>query len=90
MKKTFLEYYKMILSKVSFDLELLEKEYHKAKESLNGIEIFDSNNWLENKGFSFSLLSIEVYSFCKDSLKRVTFSCIFLLNTNKFKNFDFI
>ena len=60
MKKTFLEYYKMVLCKVSFDLQLFKKEYQKAKESLNSSELLDLNSWLENKGLSPSLLLIEV------------------------------
>ena len=60
MKKTFLEYYKMILCKVSFDVNLLRKEYQKAIKSLNSNELLDLNNWLENKGFTPSLLLIRV------------------------------
>jgi len=60
MKKTLLEYYKMILFKVSFDINLLRKEYQKAIKSLNSNELLDLNNWLENKGFTPSLLLIRV------------------------------
>jgi hypothetical protein len=60
MKKTFLEYYKMILVKVSFDAELLKKEYQKAIEFLNSNELLDLNNWLENKGIAPALLLVRV------------------------------
>ena len=56
MKKTFLEYYKLILAKVSFDISLLKKEYQKAIQLLNENELLDLNNWLENKGFQPALL----------------------------------
>ena len=59
MKKTFLEYYKMILSKVSFDLNLLSKEYKKAVEFLNTTELLDLNNWLEGRGIQPAMLLVK-------------------------------
>jgi hypothetical protein len=59
MKKTFLEYYKQILCKVSFDINLLKKEYQKAVVSLNTNELLDLNHWLENKGYTPNLLLIK-------------------------------
>lgn len=49
MTTTFLDYYKMILDKVSFDRTLLSKEYQKAKRSLHSDEIADLNRWLRSK-----------------------------------------
>jgi hypothetical protein len=34
MKTTYLDYYKIILDKVSFDSNLFSKEYHKALRTL--------------------------------------------------------
>jgi hypothetical protein len=48
---TFLDYYKTILDKVSFDPVLLNKEYQKAKRNLQTNEIGDLNCWLKTKGF---------------------------------------
>ena len=59
MKKTFLEYYKMILSKVSFDLNLLSKEYKKAVEFLNTAELLDLNSWLEGRGIQPAMLLVK-------------------------------
>ncbi len=50
MKTTFLDYYKIILDKVSFDRGLFTKEYRKALRELQANEIPYLNNWLRNKG----------------------------------------
>ncbi len=44
MKKTFLEYYKVLLVKVSFDINLLKKEYQKAITSINRNDLHDLNH----------------------------------------------
>ena len=56
MKKTFLEYYKLIIGKVSFDINLVKKEYQKAVETLNQSDLLSLNTWLENKGYQPALL----------------------------------
>ena len=43
---SFLEYYKVILQKVSFDEDLFVKEYHKAVNSLEADEISILNRWI--------------------------------------------
>ena len=48
---TYLDYYKTILKKVSFDRYLFHKEYHKATRDLNAQEIGDLNKWIESTGF---------------------------------------
>jgi hypothetical protein len=53
---TFLDYYKMILDKVSFDPHLFRKEYHKAKQNLHSNEIGDLNSWIRAKGLQTILL----------------------------------
>lgn len=50
MATSFLDYYKMILDKVSFDPRLFSKEYNKATKSLQSHEISDLNGWLHAKG----------------------------------------
>jgi|TARA_Y100000739_G_scaffold175034_1_gene152802 hypothetical protein len=52
MKESFLEYTKYILEKVSFDIELLKKEYKKALKILKTEEISQLNNWIQAKGLS--------------------------------------
>jgi hypothetical protein len=49
MKKTILEYTKMILSKVSFDKQLLKKEYKKAIKSLNISDKIELNSWMKSQ-----------------------------------------
>lgn len=56
MKKSFLDYYKEILEKVSFDPYLLNKEYQKAIKLLNQTEVQQFENWVREKG----LLSSQV------------------------------
>lgn len=51
MKTTFLDYYKTVLDKVSFDHQLFAKEYRKAIERLDSREVKDLNGWLQSKGF---------------------------------------
>ncbi len=46
MTKTVLEYTKMILDKVSFDVKLLEKEYKKAISVLSPLEVRALNAWV--------------------------------------------
>jgi hypothetical protein len=50
MKTTFLEYYKNVLDKVSFDHRLFAKEYYKALNMLQSNEINELNNWLRSRG----------------------------------------
>ncbi|UCS95948.1 hypothetical protein KZP23_13050 [Echinicola marina] len=51
MKTSYLEYYKLILDKVSFDSEIWEKEYKKALSILTAEEAFVLKNWAYNKYF---------------------------------------
>lgn len=50
MKTTFLEYYKNVLDKVSFDPRLFIKEYYKALRMLQSNEINELNDWLRSRG----------------------------------------
>ena len=50
MKESFLEYTKYILEKVSFDIDLLKKEYKKGLKILKTEEISHLNNWIKRKG----------------------------------------
>ena len=49
---SFLDYYKIILEKVSFEPLLLRKEYQKAKRNLCTDEIKELNKWLQLKGLA--------------------------------------
>ncbi len=50
MNTSFLDYYKMILEKVSFDKALFIKEYGKALRGLQPSEIDKLNAWVKGKG----------------------------------------
>ncbi len=49
MKKTFLEYYKEVLDKVSFDAKLFQKELGKAFTALSEFEILKLKEWVSYK-----------------------------------------
>ncbi|MEB2775559.1 hypothetical protein SYJ56_09575 [Algoriphagus sp. D3-2-R+10] len=55
-KSSFLNYYKTILEKVSFDQKLLVKEYWKAKQLLENSEAKDLDYWLQSKGLARKLI----------------------------------
>jgi hypothetical protein len=55
MSTSFLDYYKMILDKVSFDPGLFSKEYQKAIHTLRENEAVDLNHWLKVNGFQYIL-----------------------------------
>ena len=68
MKKgSFLNYYKTILEKVSFDIRLLEKEYKKAKAILDGSESKELDYWLNHSGLVHKIRS---YSTEKERIDR--------------------
>ena len=50
MQNTFLDYYKIVLDKVSFDHQLFMKEYRKALGLLSAREADDLHSWLDSKG----------------------------------------
>lgn len=50
MRTSFLDYYKLILEKVSFDPQLLCKEYRKGLNALQAHEAQQLDRWLKNKG----------------------------------------
>lgn len=53
MKTSFLDYYKMILQKVSFDPKLFKKEYKKAIKTLKTSEARLLEKWIrENRKFT--------------------------------------
>lgn len=51
----FLEYYKMILERVSFHPELFIKEYKKASRHLHASDVGDLNQWINTRGFQVLL-----------------------------------
>lgn len=56
MKTSFLDYYKLILEKVSFDKSLLAKEYQKAMKSLQPDEVEEFQRWLESSNLQLKLM----------------------------------
>lgn len=50
MKTSFLDYYKIILEKVSFDRQLLAKEHRKALNILHAHEARQLDQWMKAKG----------------------------------------
>ena len=53
--KSFLEYYKLVLSKVSFDAALLQKEYKKALKYLSNHEQQEFERWLHEQNLHHQL-----------------------------------
>lgn len=47
MKRSFLEYYKVVLKKVSFDRKLFMKEYAKALNTIDQNEHQHFREWLD-------------------------------------------
>ena len=59
MDKSFLDYYKYVLEKVSFDENLFNKEFRKA---LNMLEKHDEKRllqWIKDKGLNSNLVSVK-------------------------------
>jgi hypothetical protein len=48
-KNTFLDYYKTVLEKVSFDYQLFDKEYRKAVSILTPQETAALNRWIKSR-----------------------------------------
>lgn len=48
-KKSFLEFYKLVLDRVKFDQSLFWKEYNKAIKYLNDTEAEDLKSWVKRK-----------------------------------------
>ncbi len=61
MKKSFLDYYKYILEKVSFDPQLFVKEYKKAACTIDENERQQLIKWMKEKGLSAKMISAEVF-----------------------------
>lgn len=52
MKTTYLDYYKLVLAKVSFDYTLFKKELDKANQILTQEEQSDLRKWLLANGYN--------------------------------------
>jgi len=59
MKESFLEYTKYILQKVSFDIELLRKEYKKSLKTLKTDEISQLNSWIKREGLNLQVVYLD-------------------------------
>ena len=51
METSFLDYYKIILEKVSFDKALFNKEYKKALKLMKAPETEKFHQWLKSTGY---------------------------------------
>ena len=51
----FLDYYKMILDRVSFYPMLFTKEYKKARRHLDASDVEDLQRWINARGFQVLL-----------------------------------
>ena len=71
---TYLDYYKTILKKVSFDRHLFHKEYRKAISDLNTQEIEDLNKWVQSTGFH-NILADQIDSQLGHDNKIRSFPC---------------
>ncbi len=56
MKESFLEYTKYILEKVSFDVDLLKKEYRKSIKILKQDEVLQLNSWVKRQDWKIQLI----------------------------------
>ena len=59
MDRSYLDYYKYILEKVSFDPNLFLKEYRKAQKSLKKYEENMLQDWLQEKGLHINLVPVK-------------------------------
>ena len=50
-RRSFLDYYKIVLERVSFDIPLFQKEYLKAKQTLHPVEGALLDRWVRDSGF---------------------------------------
>lgn len=57
MKTSFLDYYKLILQKVSFDKRLLVKEYQKAIKALQPDELEEFDRWLQANNLELNMMA---------------------------------
>lgn len=62
METSYLNYYKTVLSKVSFDHDLLVKEYQKAMSLLGSEEARELLDWLTKNNLSpeFNVIETEI------------------------------
>ena len=58
MNTTYLDYYKQILEKVSFDPQLFRKEYLKASNYLGVSEKEALDQWLQARGLGYHVLPL--------------------------------
>ena len=59
MDKSYLDYYKYILEKVSFDPNLFLKEYRKAQKTLKKYEEKMLQEWLREKGLHVNPMPVK-------------------------------
>ena len=60
MKKSFLEYYKEILQKVSFDQDLFKKEFKKALNSIEEKDTQKLKEWIIDRELQSNMIPVKV------------------------------
>lgn len=60
MEKSFLDYYKYVLEKVSFDQNLFNKEFKKALSKLEKQDEKKLLDWIKEQGLLANLVSVKV------------------------------
>jgi len=60
MKKSFLDYYKEILQKVSFDQDLFRKEFEKALKSIEEEDTQKLKEWIIDRGLQSNMIPVKV------------------------------
>jgi len=60
MRKSFLDYYKEILEKVSFDQQLFRKELSKALRTIEKEDIQKLWDWIIDRGLQSDLIPVKV------------------------------
>lgn len=68
MKESFLEYTKYILDRVSFDLNLLKKEYLKALSLLKKDEVLQLDHWIKRKGFKLQPILLKKTNYLSSGI----------------------
>ena len=68
MMSAYLEYAKLILTKVAFDQYLFWKEYSKSQKYLSGVEQEELRSWVTAQGFEADCMKNPFVNVCLDKV----------------------
>ena len=88
-----LEYYKSILERISFDKELFNKEYYKAKETLNQEEQDELVKWIDDMKLEQKVNKGEIFRKALYILDEMGYSVTGMNEETSFKKdlgFDYL